>query len=115
SAESATSEDRDKPADVADSADAAEHGRDELAAGNSVRGSADGGDQVNEPDDGDYEPYLPPRPNPFSSVPPQGGPAPEPPVGSNGGPGPAAACEVAASEGARPGESAAANGAGGAA
>jgi MinD-like ATPase involved in chromosome partitioning or flagellar assembly len=107
-------DDRDKPADVADSAGAAAGARDDLAAGSTVpsenetngrplngtangtangaaygpEGGADGGAEVDAGaevgDADDYEPYLPPGPNPFSSVHPQGTPAPYRPLGGNG-------------------------------
>ncbi len=107
-------DDRDKPADVADAAGAAAAARDDLAAGSTVpsenetngrplngtangaaygpEGGADGGAEggleagagAEAGDADDYEPYLPPGPNPFSSVHPQGTPAPYRPLGGNG-------------------------------
>jgi MinD-like ATPase involved in chromosome partitioning or flagellar assembly len=66
-------DDRGKPADVADAADAAQGARDDVAE-----------DAAGD----DYEPYLPPGPNPFSSVHPQGTPSPYPPFGGSEPPSP---------------------------
>jgi MinD-like ATPase involved in chromosome partitioning or flagellar assembly len=90
-------EDRDKPADVADAADAAPGPRDDPVAGRPVpsedelNGNANGagggpgavrGSSDRDDDPDDYEPYLPPGPNPFSSVHPQGSPSPYRTVGN---------------------------------
>jgi MinD-like ATPase involved in chromosome partitioning or flagellar assembly len=111
-------DDRDKPADVADAAGAAAGARDDLAAGSTVpsenetngrplngtangaangapygpeggadsgaEGGSEGGAGAEVGGADDYEPYLPPGPNPFSSVHPQGTPAPYRPLGGNG-------------------------------
>ena len=77
-------DDRDKPADSAEAADAARGARDDLAAGSPLPNDRElNGSEVHRAED-DYEPYLPPGPNPFSSVHPQGTPSPYPPFGGNG-------------------------------
>ena len=56
----------------------------EGGADGGAEGGLEAGAGAEAGDADDYEPYLPPGPNPFSSVHPQGTPAPYRPLGGNG-------------------------------
>ena len=99
-------DDRDTPAGAAEGTRAdmpagapatqAEHGNPGADSGSPGRAAAAAGEQADDRQDDDFEPFLPPGPNPFSSVHPQG-PPPYRPAANGGYPGVSGEPDAAAS------------------